>query len=211
METKRQHKRHFVTIALLSLIGLMPATAGAAGEYEIVDLGTLGGSFSGANGINDSDQVVGRSDTASGHVHAFLWTATSGMQDLGTVGTHSAAYGINDSGQVVGQSPTAAGQTHAVLWRPATPETILADLALFIEEQVDSGRIDIELENSLLAKIGAALSAIDRGNPNDAKVAMNDLKALINQVEAQTGKKIAPDTAAEIIKRANDIIVTLGS
>ncbi|MHC4732867.1 MAG: hypothetical protein ACYTDW_00210 [Planctomycetota bacterium] len=56
-------------------------------------------------------------------------------------------------------------------------------------DEVAAGNIDIELENSLLAKIGAALSALDRGNPNDAKVAMNDLKALLNQVEAQTDKK----------------------
>lgn len=92
---------------------------------------------------------------------------------------------------------------------PAAPETMLAGLALFILDEVDSGNIDPELEGSLLVKIDAALAALDRGNPNDAKVAMNDLKALMNQVEAQTNKKITPEVAAEIIQKANAIIADL--
>lgn len=39
---------------------------------------------------------------------------------------------------------------------------------------------------------------------------MNDLKALINQVEAQVDKKIDAEVAAEIIERANRIIAELG-
>jgi hypothetical protein len=39
---------------------------------------------------------------------------------------------------------------------------------------------------------------------------MNDMKALINQVEAQTDKKITPETAAEIIQQANATIAALG-
>jgi Concanavalin A-like lectin/glucanases superfamily len=91
-----------------------------------------------------------------------------------------------------------------------TPGDMLADLALYIEAEVVSGNIAAELENGLLAKVGAALAALERGNPNDAKVAMNNLKALINQVEAQTDKKIAPETAAEIIEQASDIIAAVG-
>jgi len=92
----------------------------------------------------------------------------------------------------------------------ADPEMMLAGLALFIMDEVDAGNIDAETEGSLLAKVNAALAALDRDNPNDAKVAMNDLKALVNQVEAQTDKKITPETAAVIIQRANAIIAVLG-
>ncbi len=92
----------------------------------------------------------------------------------------------------------------------ATPEMMLAGLKAYIQQQVVLGNIDAEMEVSLLAKINAAIAALDRGNTNDAKVAMNDLKALVNQVEAQTDKKIKPETAAEIIQRANDIIAVLG-
>lgn len=91
-----------------------------------------------------------------------------------------------------------------------TPEMMLAELALLILDEVDSGNIAPELERSLLVKVDAALAALDRGNKNDAKVAMNDLKALINQVEAQIDKKITPEVAAVIIKRANAIVATLG-
>jgi probable HAF family extracellular repeat protein len=81
------------------------------------DLGTLGGSLSGANGINNSSQVAGSSkingDLAT---HATLWV--NGIAtDLGTLGgTNSYGYGINDLGQVVGRSDTASGAQHAALW-----------------------------------------------------------------------------------------------
>ena len=63
----------------------------------------------------------------------------------------------------------------------------------------------------MLAKVDAALAALDRGNSNDAKVAMNDLKALVNQVEAQTEKKISEDAATGVISRANEIIEELST
>jgi probable HAF family extracellular repeat protein len=86
----------------------------------IQDLGTLGGSYSGARGINRGGQVVGYSETAAGRVHAFLWV-NGAMTDLGTLGGSSSyAYGINDNGQVVGYSTTASGQDHAFVWQNGT-------------------------------------------------------------------------------------------
>lgn len=98
-------------------------------------------------------------------------------------------------------------QTYGI---PATPAVMLDGTALFIMDEVDSGNIAPELEGSLLVKINAALAALDKCNPNAAKVAKNDLKALVNQVEDQTDKKITPEVAAEIIQRANAIIAVLG-
>jgi len=86
----------------------------------MVDLGTLGGANSVAHAINDTGQVVGRAETASGDEHAFLWTAAGGMVDLGTFGGLSSdAHDINEAGQVVGRSDTASGDVHAFLWTAA--------------------------------------------------------------------------------------------
>jgi probable HAF family extracellular repeat protein len=77
----------------------------------MTDLGTLGGSYSVARGINPSGVVVGYSETTEGQQHAFLWSKGV-MTDLGTLdGSYSIAWGINPRGEIVGES----GQ-HATLW-----------------------------------------------------------------------------------------------
>jgi len=176
------------------------------------DLGTLGGTNSVAFGINDSGQVVGYSITATGETHPFLWT-DGVMQDLGTLGEayFIGGLGINNPGQVIGDIHSLSGR-YFCMWIPAipeTPETVLAGLETSILAEVALFGIDAEMAESLLAKVDAALAALNRGNANDAKVAMNDLKALINQVEAQVDKKITAEAAEEIIRQANAIIAVL--
>ena len=71
--------RIFGAVALTALLtGAAGATTGlarAAGPAATaIDLGTLGGTFSGAVAISPSGQVVGDSDTAGGaETHATLW------------------------------------------------------------------------------------------------------------------------------------------
>jgi len=62
--------------------------------------------------------VVGRSHTtADAAEHAFAWTESSGMIDLGTLGgTSSFAFAVNNQGMVVGGSETADAVTHAFAW-----------------------------------------------------------------------------------------------
>ena len=98
---------------LLGALAGMGTAAGAT-TYNFTDLGTLGGSVSGATGINSSGEVVGVAATASGSGHAFTYTTTGGMVDLGTLGGDSSiATGINSSGEVVGEADTASGLLHA--------------------------------------------------------------------------------------------------
>jgi probable HAF family extracellular repeat protein len=88
-------------------------------KYSYQDLGHLGGSYAYPSEINNSGQIVGNSITTTGDEHAFLWTASSGMQDLGTLGgnfARSRAIGINSSGQIVGVSTNSTGAEHAFLW-----------------------------------------------------------------------------------------------
>lgn len=88
---------------------------------NVQDLGVLaGGTNSSANGVNNASQVVGISDTAvSGVRHAFIWDATNGMQDLGSLGGLSSARRINNSGQVVGYYVDATGKQRAFSWTAA--------------------------------------------------------------------------------------------
>lgn len=97
-------------------------TSPAATRYEVTDLGSLGGEYRWAGGINAAGQVVGDSTTAPGQepnspgTHAFLWDRGT-MTDLGTLGGDmSTAIDINDAGQVVGFSETAEGTQHAFRW-----------------------------------------------------------------------------------------------
>jgi len=82
------------------------------------DLGTLGGLRSGAYDVNDFDQVVGYSETATGN-HAFVWDQATGMQDLNSLIADSgwvltAAAAVNNTGDIVGTG-LLNGQPHGFL------------------------------------------------------------------------------------------------
>src|SRR5262245_59971642 len=105
-------------IAALLVVGGI-STAGYAQTYTITDLGTLP-AFVESSAVDISGgQVAGNADTTSGDVHAFSWTAPSGMVDLGTLGgAESVAYAVAD-GQVVGAAETEDGDRHAFRWTAA--------------------------------------------------------------------------------------------
>jgi uncharacterized membrane protein len=111
---------------------------------EILDLGTLPGDlFSSASNINFFGQVIGTSgttlvfqeaagtarsglfgDSPTGVVgHPFIWSESSGMQDLNTLISASSGWalnsatGINIWGQIVGLG-TLNGKTHGYLLTP---------------------------------------------------------------------------------------------
>ena len=87
---------------------------------EETTLGHLGGWYALPRDINEAGQVAGNGRTATGEVHAFLWTPVGGMQDLGTLGgNRSDAVAMNDSPWVVGDSFTADGDSHAFMWTAA--------------------------------------------------------------------------------------------
>lgn len=87
-------------------------------EYEVIDLGSLGGNESVATALNDRREVVGYSQTAHGEEHAFLWRKGQ-MTDLTTPGKgFSKAHDINNSGAVVGYfTPPGKKVRRPFVWR----------------------------------------------------------------------------------------------
>jgi probable HAF family extracellular repeat protein len=81
------------------------------------DVGTLGGTFGAANGLNNRGQVVGFSDLEGDlTTHAFIWDRGV-LTDIGTFGgDNSFATWVNDSGQVVGDADLPDGTHHGFVW-----------------------------------------------------------------------------------------------
>ncbi len=112
--------------------GLIVGTTGNASQSGIVSsaflydggavtiLGVLpGGLRSGATDINDFDQVVGYSESASGN-HAFVWDGSNDMRDLNNLVGNAggwvliSATAINDAGEIVGTG-LLNGEAHGFL------------------------------------------------------------------------------------------------
>jgi probable HAF family extracellular repeat protein len=87
---------------------------------DLIDLGTLGGTYSDANDVNNAGQVVGDASTPfpEDDSHAAVWQ-DGAWTDLGTLGGPlSEAMAINEAGMIVGWSWNAEWDAKAVYWNP---------------------------------------------------------------------------------------------
>ncbi len=106
------------------LNNLLPIHALLWEKGKAIDLGNLGGPTGQAGGniafgINNQGEVVGNSDLPGDTTfHAFLWTKSTRMQDLGTLSgdVASLSISINDVGTIVGASLDASFSPRAFLW-----------------------------------------------------------------------------------------------
>ena len=147
----------YCTPSRINASGQVVGTAKSSDNYEhaflfskgqMLDLGTLGGRFSGARDINASGEVVGFAQTKDGG-HAFSYSSGK-MRDLGAPSERlgSAAAGINNLGQIVGSASKPVKDD-----RPIPPgvidQGILVDVHAFLYEK---GRwIDLNTRVNLAA------------------------------------------------------------
>jgi probable HAF family extracellular repeat protein len=101
----------FVSFLFALAGGRVRAVTPVPGGYTLTDLGTLGGEGSFAYGVNDSGHVVGNAEVPSLYEHAFLYTGTLPIVDLGAIGPYSGAAEINDSGHIAGSTVTSGYRT----------------------------------------------------------------------------------------------------
>lgn len=95
--------KKLVNTALLFACLALSNTVQAKLLYNLIDLGTLGGTTSDGNAINNSGQVTGWAQTTDGSHYAFVTNSSGSMISLGSLpGDYSEGNGINDSGQVTG-------------------------------------------------------------------------------------------------------------
>lgn len=163
-------------------------------RYDVIDLGTLGGTFSYPQAINAAGDVVGRSQTASDEIHAFLWRGGA-LLDLGTLGgSNSTAADINDRGQVVGEAAVSAVQRRAFLWQDG--EMIDLGTSIF----GSSKAVDINNRGQVLIDTGSKAFLWDSGQVHDLghlggfsslPVAINDAGQVVGQSKLVDGRNRA--------------------
>lgn len=178
--------------------------------YQVVDLGGLGGGQNAAYGINQSAQAVGfMSDTAF-NFFGFLYangTVTTLDTLAAATGWHfSGAIGINDVADIVGYGTPPGGT-------PSEPHGFMLHLALTPSQMIENMTSTIDTFNlnpgaaqslkSKLAAIGAALSS-------SRPAACNQLNAFVNEVNAQDGKKLTSQQAAQLRSAAAALSTTIG-
>lgn len=86
-------------------------------ETGLLTLGMLpGGSWTNAQAINDSDQVVLQGDTYTSTGRTYLWDNNKIIDIGGLGGDETWGWGINNDGFIVGKATTAIGNYHAFVW-----------------------------------------------------------------------------------------------
>lgn len=126
MSCKQQFKHTLLAAAIFSF--LHSGESAAAVQYNITDLGTLGGTYSLGLGINEIDEVTGLSFGIDNAVnHAFLYGAAGTSQSLGLLlgGSYNQGMDINNFHEVTGQASLPGDSTyHAFVWQNAQPHDL---------------------------------------------------------------------------------------
>jgi len=193
--------------ALSEIVGYLNGQAFLYSGGVMTALGSLGGPESRAFGINRTGQIVGYSFINTFRTHPFLYS-NGIMRDLNDLLPPDSGWelyearGINDAGQIVGVGVN-QGAAHAFLLSPANPAQLIGDLI----SMVGSFELPKGIENSFVVKLEKALGSLEAG---DTAGACDRLKAFINHVQAQAGKAMTTQQAADLVAAAEQVRSMLG-
>ena len=125
---------------------------------NMIDLGSLGGTFGFPLALNSRGQVVGYSDLAGDATsHPFSWKLGI-LTDIGTFGgSFGEADSVNDRGEVVGAANLPDESGHAFLWKNGS----LKDLGVLPGDQC-SHAVSINSQGQVVGVSGVCASEVHR-------------------------------------------------
>lgn len=183
-------------LAAFLLIGANQATAGQ--NYTFTDLGTLGGKYSYATGINNTGDISG-SYSKNYDSYAAVWIGTTGTT-LGTLGgTTREAFAINNAGVAAGYSYTTGNASeHAAVWN-GTQASSLDTLgggyshALAISNAGDVAGYAFTADNIKHATVwhGTTVTNLDPLGTDSSAFGINNAGEAVGYVTTASGKQHA--------------------
>lgn len=137
------------------------------------NLGSLAGTASTANAINEFGMITGQTSVPGGGGHAYIYS-NGKMTDIGSLGGTSVGNDINNQGHVVGKYSVIGGLEQGFLYA----NNVMTDLGV-----LSGGRFSEALGINLHGQIvGAAGDATDEYRAFFySQGAMHDLNALMNE------------------------------
>jgi probable HAF family extracellular repeat protein len=173
-------------------------------DSDFVDLGVLvGEEMSIAYDINRRGWIVGDSSSSqppSRRAFVFINGVMYDLNDFVSTETWhlTRALKINDRGQILMEAnPTVGFGATFLLLTPSSISSIERLIELILSFELPHG-----IEHSLVVKLEHASEAIDAG---DLEGACTLLRAFINHVNAQTGKKLPEMQAEDLLEAARQI------
>jgi probable HAF family extracellular repeat protein len=185
-------------------------------RFQLIDLGTLGGSESVATAVSDGGYVVGHSLTASGQRTAFRWFEGS-MQNLGLLPTgdqaavpYSTAVDVNDAGNVVGNGSSVFNSMdvdHA-FWFGAND----TEMSFLLPTPNDANSSIVQSVNNQNVAVGNAVGGTARRpqaflrfvppefNPPDSVIGLTNLDSFLRG----TGAYVTEDNVAFVWNQTSD-------
>lgn len=180
--------------------------AGSSTQGTMTDLGTLRTGNTGrssANAVNAAgDVVVGYASSETGF-HAFRWTLTEGMTNLGTLHTdkitgYSDAYGVNAAGDVVVGSAYSESGQRAFRWTSTTGMQSIEDWLT-----ANGVTVNASAPKTMEAKGVNAAGDVVVGQLDNFHAFIATTKGLLDQVENNRSLAGSSDTPARAMQDAS--------